>query len=122
MVLEDQAEATRRSATVLARVVQALEWRDAPEDALGRLQGPREVQGAEVVLARDDDELEAWLARTAWSGARRLSCAAAFGESDGLGGVALAVAAARVASGLAADVLVAGLDDRRGYFVVLAAP
>ena len=121
VVLEDQAEATRRSATVLARVVQALEWRDAPEDALTRLQGPRR-QGAEVVLARDDDELEAWLAKTAWNGAPRLSCAGAFGESDGLGAVALAVAAARVSSGLAAEVLVAGLDDRRGYFVVLAAP
>jgi 3-oxoacyl-[acyl-carrier-protein] synthase II len=121
VVLEDEAEATRRSARVLARVVQALEWRDAPDHALAHLQGPR-GSGTEVVLARDDDELDAWLAKTGWSRSRRLSCAGAFGESDGLGAVALAVAVARVSAGLATDVLVAGLDDRRGYFIVLSAP
>lgn len=121
LVLEDEAEARRRSAPVMARVVQALEWRDAPRDALGRLRGPG-GDGAEVVLAREDEELDPWLAGSAWSSARRLSCAGAFGESDGLGAVALAVAAARVSSGLATDVLVAGLDDHRGYFIVLSAP
>jgi len=121
VVLEDEALAIRRSTRVLARVVRTLEWRDSAEDALAHLPAPVGDR-AEVVLARDSEAADALLARTAWSACPRLSCAQTLGDSDGLGGIALAVAAARIGTGLAKDVLVVGLDEARGYFIVLSAP
>jgi 3-oxoacyl-[acyl-carrier-protein] synthase II len=120
VVLEDETHARQRSARILARVAQTLEWRDGLDDAVARLRAPASVR-PEVILAGGSEGADAVLARTAWKGAPRLSCAAAFGDSDGLGAVALAVAAARVSSGLATDALVVGLDERRGYFLVLSA-
>jgi 3-oxoacyl-[acyl-carrier-protein] synthase II len=120
VVLEDETHARQRSGRILARVAQTLEWRDGLDDAVARLRAPASVR-PEVVLAGGSEGADAVLARTAWKGAPRLSCAAGFGDSDGLGAVALAVAAARVSSGLATDALVVGLDERRGYFLVLSA-
>jgi 3-oxoacyl-[acyl-carrier-protein] synthase II len=120
VVLETEAEAARRSARVLARVAQVLEWRGEPGDVLARVVAPR-GGSAEVVLPREGAEVESLLARTAWAAKRRVVCAPALGESDGLGGVAIAVATARIAARLATDVLVVGLDDQRGYVIVLSA-
>ena len=121
VVLEDEALAMRRSSRVLARVVRTLEWRDSAEDALAHLPAPVGDR-AEILLARDSEAADDLLARTAWSACPRLSCAQTLGDSDGLGGIALAVAAARIGTGLAKDVLVVGLDEARGYFIVLSAP
>jgi 3-oxoacyl-[acyl-carrier-protein] synthase II len=120
VVLEDEALASRRSSRVLARVVRTLEWRGSADAAVAHLPGPSRDR-PEIVLARGSEDADALLARTAWSGCPRLSCAQTLGDSDGLGSVAIAVAAARIGTGLATDALVVGLDDARGYFIVLSA-
>jgi len=121
LVLEDEALARERGSRVLARVVRTLEWRVSADDALAHLPDPARDR-AEIVLAGDGDGADALLAKTSWRGCPRVSCEQSLGDSDGLGGVALAVAAARIGAGLATDALVVGLDDARGYLIVLSAP
>jgi 3-oxoacyl-[acyl-carrier-protein] synthase II len=130
-VLFEAADAAReRGGRVLARVVQALEWRGDRRAALTALRAPRSAiaagssiasSRAEVVLARIAPTTEALLDETAWRGCPRVACAPALGESDALGAVALAVAAARIASGLIGEALVLGMAQGRGYAVVLEA-
>ena len=121
VVLEDEAVASQRSARVLARVVQSLEWRGTPDETLGRLRGPGRAGRRSCSPARTTASTRSSRGpRGAAAPARR--CALALGDSDGLGGVALAVAAARLSAGLATEILVVGLDDARGYFIVLSAP
>jgi 3-oxoacyl-[acyl-carrier-protein] synthase II len=120
VVLEDRDAARRRGARPLAEVRQALEWRgDAPP--LAEIVAPR-GETPEVVLARPNGGAGEILARTRWDTFPRLECARVLGESDGLGGVAIAVAASRVAAGRASDALVLGLARDRGYAIVLSRP
>jgi 3-oxoacyl-[acyl-carrier-protein] synthase II len=121
IVVEDAARAARRGGKVLARVVQVIEWRTDVDRALAQLQRPGPGQ-CEVALSRTSDAATALLARSPWDACARTSCDAALGDSDGLGAVAIAVAAARIAAGLVSEVLVVGLDESRGYFVLLSAP
>ena len=120
VVIEDAVQAERCQRKVLARITQVLEWRQDAAGAVARLRapppGPREV-----VLGRGSAGADALLEKTEWRACPRVSCAAAMGESDALGSVAVAVAAARIAAGLAAGVLIVGFDDPRGYFIVLSA-
>jgi 3-oxoacyl-[acyl-carrier-protein] synthase II len=118
VVLEGADVARERGARVLARVRQTLEWRADARSALGSLVGPSGA-AAEVVLARANGGSDALLAATAWAACPRITCAEALGESDGLGAVAIAVAAARVAAGRASDALVLGLAKGRGFALVL---
>jgi 3-oxoacyl-[acyl-carrier-protein] synthase II len=118
IVVEAEHEARARGARVLARVRQTLEWRDEPR-LLERLVGPAGSRG-EVVLARSNGGADELLAATPWSAVPRHLCAPAVGESEGLGAVAIAVAASRIATGRATDVLVLGLARGRGYAIVLA--
>lgn len=121
LVVEDEREARNREAPVLARVRQVLEWRSgspAPLESLVEPAGGR----AEVGLARSNGGVDALLSGTAWHNRPRFVCDVAIGESDGLGSVALAVAAGRIAAGHAREALVVGLAKERGYAIVLAAP
>jgi 3-oxoacyl-[acyl-carrier-protein] synthase II len=107
-----------RGTPILARVAQALQWRaDAPSE-LAALRPPRDER-AEVVVARTDGGVHELLDATPWRDCVRLLCAPSLGESDALGAVAIAVAAARVGRGLAREVLVLGLALGRGYAIVL---
>jgi hypothetical protein len=121
LVLESERTARERDAPVLARVRQVLEWRSETPDPLCSLVAP-ESGAAEVGLARANGGVDALLAGTAWRDAPRFACAPAIGESDGLGGVALAVAAGRIATGRSRETLVVGLAKERGYAIVLGAP
>jgi 3-oxoacyl-[acyl-carrier-protein] synthase II len=121
LVVESERTARERGAPVLARVRQVLEWRAETRDPLATLVAPENTP-AEVGLARANGGVDALLAGTAWSEVPRFACAPAIGESDGLGGVALAVAAGRIATGRARETLVVGLAKERGYAIVLAAP
>jgi 3-oxoacyl-[acyl-carrier-protein] synthase II len=121
LVVESESTARERGARVLARVRQVLEWRSETRDPLATLVAP-ENTAAEVGLARANGGVDALLAGTAWSDVPRFACAPAIGESDGLGGVALAVAAGRIATGRVRETLVVGLAKERGYAIVLAAP
>jgi 3-oxoacyl-[acyl-carrier-protein] synthase II len=121
VVVESAVDARRRGARVLARVSQVLEWREDAAGALASLEGPSGGP-AEVILARANGGVDALLERTGWCTCPRVTCAPAIGESDGLGGVAIAVGVGRIATGRAARALALGLAKGRGYAVVLAAP
>jgi 3-oxoacyl-[acyl-carrier-protein] synthase II len=121
LVVEGQRAAREREAPVLARVTQTLEWRDDPRPVLASLVEPRGDR-AEVGLARANGGVDGVLSATPWAACPRFACADSIGESDGLGGVALVVAAGRIATGIAREVLVIGLARERGYAIVLAAP
>ncbi|HEX8796403.1 MAG TPA: beta-ketoacyl synthase N-terminal-like domain-containing protein [Polyangiaceae bacterium] len=119
VVLETAEAARDRGARVLARVRQTLEWRADGRAVLASLVAPSEA-GAEVVLARVNGGSDALLAATPWAACRRITCAESIGESDGLGAVAIAVAAARVAAGKTRDALVLGLAKGRGFALVVS--
>jgi 3-oxoacyl-[acyl-carrier-protein] synthase II len=121
LVVESERIAQERGAPVLARVRQVLEWRSETRDPLATLVTP-ESTAAEVGLARANGGVDALLAGTAWRDVPRFACAPAIGESDGLGAVALAVAAGRIATGRVHETLVVGLAKERGYAIVLAEP
>jgi 3-oxoacyl-[acyl-carrier-protein] synthase II len=121
LVVESEPEARARGASIVARVRQTIEWRDDAALPLAKLGAPL-AHPAEVVLARVEDDAEVLLGRTAWGGCSRAACAPALGESDGLGAVAIAVAAGRIVTGHAREVLVLGLAKARGYAIVLSSP
>jgi 3-oxoacyl-[acyl-carrier-protein] synthase II len=121
VLVEADDAARAREARVLARVGAMVEWRGDGVGALGALRAPRGDR-AELVLARANGGVDALLAQTGWSSCARLLCAPPLSESDGLGAVAIAVAAARVGAGRASDALVLGVARGRGYAIILAAP
>jgi 3-oxoacyl-[acyl-carrier-protein] synthase II len=121
VVLESEAHARARSATVIARVERVVEWRlddPAPLEALRRPLGSR----AEVVLARVGDAADRVVARTRWAECPRIVCANFLLETDALGAVAVAVAAGRIGAGRIAEALVLGVAQRRGYAILLVGP
>jgi 3-oxoacyl-[acyl-carrier-protein] synthase II len=127
VVVESEREARARGQRVFAHLRQLIEWRDGEDASLvpvragGALGALRPPQGgrAEVVLAREDGALGELLNETVWGSCERMTCAPTVGESDGLGAVAVAVAAGRIAKQLADDVLVLGLSKGRGFAIVL---
>jgi 3-oxoacyl-[acyl-carrier-protein] synthase II len=121
VLVEADDVARARKARVLARVDTILEWRGDGVGALAALRAPRGDR-AELVLARANGGVDALLAQTGWRSCPRLMCAPSLGESDGLGAVAIAVAAARVGAGRASDALIVGVARGRGYAVILAEP
>jgi 3-oxoacyl-[acyl-carrier-protein] synthase II len=121
IAVEALPEARRRGARVLAHVAQALEWRGNGRVAIEGLRSPR-CEHAEVVLARADGGADDLLDRTSWRLRPRLLCAPVLGESDALGAVAVAVAAARIATAHIAEALVLGVSQARGYAIVLVSP
>jgi len=118
ILLEAEGLARARGARVLARLGQILEWRGDEADALASLRGPRSAR-AEVLLGRASAGAERLLAPTSWRGVDRVLCAPVLGESDALGALAIAVAAARLGAGLVEDALVLGLAKGRGFAIVL---
>jgi 3-oxoacyl-[acyl-carrier-protein] synthase II len=115
VVLEEEEAARARGARVLARVAFACSFRDE----VPPLPVPSDAARACVVLPRENGGIDAILSGTAWEACPRFVCAQTTGEHDGLGAVALAAAASRVASGEASSALVCGLAKGRGYALVL---
>jgi 3-oxoacyl-[acyl-carrier-protein] synthase II len=130
LVLEAEGEVARRGGRALARVRRVVSWRGDPRPALATLGAaprggppePPDRAGAEVLFAGGDDVASVLHAAGAWASCARLRCEAALGESDALGGVALAVGAARVGAGRTREALILGLAPGRGYAVVLGPP
>ena len=124
VVLEGEDAARERGARILARAEQVLEWRGDAGAALSALRPPRSPgePGSEVIVARATEGVSRALDPTAWSACRRVSCAPALGESEGLGAVAVAVAVGRIAIGRLTEALVLGVSQGRGYAIVLTAP
>lgn len=117
LVVESEREAVAGGRRVLARVRQLVEWRDGT-GPLASLQAPQGGR-AEIVLSRSGDATEELLRDTPWFGCVRVVCAPALGESDGLGAVALAVAAGRIATERIDEALVLGFAKGRGCAIVL---
>ena len=124
VLLEAEDAACARSARVLARIEQVLEWRGDAGAAVAALRPPRErgEPGPEVILARLGEGASRIVDRTGWRACRRVACAPALGESEGLGAVAVAVAAGRIGAGRTTEALVLGVAHGRGYAIVLTAP
>jgi 3-oxoacyl-[acyl-carrier-protein] synthase II len=120
LVVESAETARQRSAPVLARVRQVVEWRDDAGE-LASLPEPRHL-ACEVLLPRASPRVDAILAASSWSTAPRIDCSRTLGESDGAGAAALAVGAGRVANGTAYEALVLGVAPGRGYAIVLERP
>ncbi len=121
LVLEAEGLARARSARILALIERVFEWRVDGPGALAGLRAPRSA-GAEVVLSRASEAGERIVVQTPWRDRPRLVCADALGESDALGAVAVAVAAARIGAGRITEALVLGVAQRRGYAILLAGP
>jgi 3-oxoacyl-[acyl-carrier-protein] synthase II len=122
IAIESAGAAQERGAPTLARVAQHLQWRgDGEEIAADDVRAPR-TDRAEVVVSRPSAAVERWLERTPWGRLRRWTCSTALGESEALGAVAIAIAAARVGTGCVTEALVVGIERGRGYALVLATP
>ncbi len=124
VLLEAEDAARERGARILARAEQVLEWRGEVGLSLSPLRPPRSPgePGSEIVLARATEGAGRILDQTAWRACRRIACAPALGESEGLGAVAVAVAVGRIATGRVTEALVLGVAHGRGYAIVLTAP
>jgi hypothetical protein len=118
---EDAARA--RGLHVLARVEEVLAWTHG-ESPLAELAPPPapagDVERALVVLGERGTAVDALLDRSAWAGARRISCAEQCGSHEAVGGIAIAVAAATLAAQPAVEaVLCVGSARGSGYAIVL---
>jgi 3-oxoacyl-[acyl-carrier-protein] synthase II len=122
VVLETEGHAEGRGARILARVVAIHEWRNGSPSPLASLPVPRGLEGARVILARENGDAEALLDASAWREARRLSVGPRVGQHEGLGGIAIAAAVGLLGEGRAAEALILGLSKARGYALLLAAP
>jgi 3-oxoacyl-[acyl-carrier-protein] synthase II len=120
LVVEAAGAALARGARVMARVAQAIEWRGDPRAALDRLRPPSATR-VEIVTPWADPARAA-LASTAWRDRPLLPWPASLAGGDALDAAALAIAAARVASGRADEAIVVTLAPGRGSAIVLAAP
>jgi 3-oxoacyl-[acyl-carrier-protein] synthase II len=120
VVLETGSRAELRGARMLARVSQLLQWRGAGGPILRGLRPPSGLR-SEVIVARLDSATNAVLDETPWRSVPRRSCGPLLGESDALGAVAVACAAARIGRRMTTDALVLGIASDRGYAVVFEA-
>lgn len=117
VVVESETEARRRGARIMVRVRQTLEVRGDTPSLVGLVEplGGR----AEVVLAHSGCAVGPLLDASAWASCERRVCGPAVGESDALGAVAIAVAAARIGAGQTDEALVLGLAKKRCHATVL---
>jgi 3-oxoacyl-[acyl-carrier-protein] synthase II len=118
---EDAARA--RGLPVLACVEQVLAWThgDSPLAELTPPPAPvGDLERALVVLGERGAAIDALLDRSAWAGARRISCAEHCGSHEAVGGIAIAVAAATLAAQPAIEaVLCVGSARGSGHAIVL---
>jgi 3-oxoacyl-[acyl-carrier-protein] synthase II len=119
ILVEAEGQAQTRGARILARVDQTIEWRGDGDGALATLRGPR-TSRAEVLLARAGEAADRLLSSTGWANCDRVLLAPVAGESDALGALAIAVAAARIGAGRLGEALVLGLAKGRGFAILLA--
>jgi 3-oxoacyl-[acyl-carrier-protein] synthase II len=119
ILVESARHAAARGATVMAQVEQVVEWRTNGASAIRSI-GILGDGAREVIVARASPEVDALLLDTPWRGCPRIACASLLGESDGLGGVAIAMAAARIGCAAIDEALVIGLAGASGVAVRLS--
>lgn len=119
LAAEDVAIA--RGLPILARVTQVLSWWN-DEAPLAELPPPPGAAGdrAVVVVGVGSEAIDAALERAGWAACRRVRCAEAAGSHEAVGGIAVAVAAATVASDPQLEAaLCVGVARGAGYAIVL---
>jgi 3-oxoacyl-[acyl-carrier-protein] synthase II len=121
LVLEDEAHAAARHANPLCRVAHVSTGRGAFSQATASIPPPAGAQPM-VVVSRKDEATRSLLAETPWSRVRCVDVASRAGNHEGLGGFALVVAAAAIASGRADEALVVGVAPDRWAALVLSGP
>jgi 3-oxoacyl-[acyl-carrier-protein] synthase II len=117
ILLEDEATAAQRGATVLCRVEHFASGRDGFARAAAELPPP--APRALVILARRDPSAEGALRETSWRGVPIAEVAGRAGHHEGLGAVAVAAGAGVIAEGRADHVLVLGLAPDRWVTLAL---
>ena len=120
LALAAEEVAVARGLPILARVEQVLAW--AEEDAIHAALLPApDLRRAVVVLGAESVGTHALLARCGWAEVRRISCAEQAGSHEAAGGIAVAVAAAMVASDPSVDLALSiGSARGLGYAILLA--
>ena len=118
IVLEEAAHARARGRAPLCSVEHFATGRNGAALALARLPAPS--SSALVVVARGNDSLAGALAQTGWGAVPLLEIASRAGNHEGLGVLAVTVAAGAIAEGRADRVLVFGVAPDRWAALVLA--
>jgi 3-oxoacyl-[acyl-carrier-protein] synthase II len=121
VALAAEQVAVSRGLPVLARVEQALSWWN-DEARVSELEPPRAgaAAGAVVIVGTASAAVDAVLARTGWAACRRIACAERAGSHEAAGAIAVAVAAATLASDPTIDtVLCVGVARGSGYAIAL---
>lgn len=120
VALASSAAAKAKDLPILAELATVVSWVDASGDveaSLASLGAPPE--GALVVHAGSAEGAFAALARSPWASCPRISCADHAGTHEAVGGMAVAVAAAKIARGDAPAILCVGSARGSGYGVLL---
>jgi 3-oxoacyl-[acyl-carrier-protein] synthase II len=105
--------AEQGATNVLARVERVASWNDEKTEPLAAFGPP--PPDAIVVVGVASAEIERILDASAWSSCPRVVASAGTGTHEAAGGIAVAVAAAKIASGAAPCALVVGSARSRGY-------
>jgi 3-oxoacyl-[acyl-carrier-protein] synthase II len=119
VVLEDEAHAAAREANPLCWVTHVSTGRGAFSQTTASVPAPAGERSMVVVSRRDQATLSV-LAETPWAGVRCVDVASRAGNHEGLGGFALVVASAAIASGQAGEALVLGVAPDRWAALVLS--
>ena len=119
LALAAEEVAVARGLPILARIAQVLAWAH-DEAILSELEPPADLDRAVVVLGAESSTTHALLERCGWAKVRRISCAEQAGSHEAAGGIAVAVAAALLASDPSVDVALSiGAARGSGYAIVL---
>ncbi len=106
---------------VFAHVEHVLAWTQDDRTLVSKVP-PKDASRA-VVVSCGSNAAEAWIEHLGWSGVRRVSCAEQSGSHEAAGGIAVAVAAAMLASDTELDeALCVGVSRGTGYAILLRSP
>ena len=120
VALAAEDAAVTRGLPILARVAQMVSWwqDDAPSAGIA---APAQVARACVVSGVRSAAADAVIARAGWSTCRLVSCEERAGSHEAVGAIAIAVAAATLASDASIDeVLCVGVARGAGYAITLS--
>jgi 3-oxoacyl-[acyl-carrier-protein] synthase II len=117
VALAAESVAVEQGMPVLAKVTRVTTW---TSEAHADLAAPPDAR-ALVVLGASHGKAAELIGRSAWAECPRVACDDACGEHEALGGIALAVAAAKIARGEASAALCVGTSRGSGYAVTLGA-
>jgi 3-oxoacyl-[acyl-carrier-protein] synthase II len=117
IVLETGAAAAAREAPILAKIDQVVEWQDNDDEAWNALRGPATPAAEVLLLGVPSSRMQ----KTGWAACKTLVCDSSMAASDAWGGVAIAIAASRIASRRIGQALILTNFSGRGIGIALLA-